>query len=81
MIIPLANTSSIFVCLLSGLFGGGRRGLDGSCCWWGAVSVDAVVSTLAGALCKEVAGTVVMVLAGVTFVALAFELPVEGVSA
>ena len=37
------------------------------------MSVDAVVSTLAGSLCKEITRTVVVVLAGVTFVALAFE--------
>ena len=37
------------------------------------MSVDTVASTLAGARCKGIAKTVVMVLAGVTFVALAFD--------
>ena len=70
-----ASTSSIvFVgSLLSGLFGGGRRGLDCSCGWLCTVLIDTVVPTPTGAVCEESAGTVVVVFAIVTFVALTFE--------
>ena len=70
-----ANTSSIIFVgsLLCGLFGGGRRGLDGGCSGNGSMLEDTVVAAFATALCVEVARTVVVVLAGVTFVAFTFE--------